>query len=272
MSIAPALPAARSGDTAAGVARRIGARASAIIRDGFGKTGIATVKGRGNVVTAVDFAVEAAVREILLDEYPDVAILSEETASTTRSQEWMWVVDPVDGTKNFSRGIPHFCFTAALCYADEPIVAITVQPLLEDEYLAVRGEGLSINGVAQAPLEASTLRDAVIAIDLGYDVDLGARNLDLAALLWPHVEALRVPGSAALDAAYLAGGRWDLYVHSSLEPWDIAAGLLLVREAGGEITTREGRPATIHDSAVVGGTPAILEEFRAVAGHLPWRP
>src|SRR5690606_17215252 len=116
---------------------------------------------------------------------------------------------------------------------DEPIAAVTTHPLLGDEFLAVRGQGLSLNGVPQPALDATALADAVIAVDLGYEISLGARNLDLASYLWPRVQALRIPGSAALDAAYLAAGRWDLYVHSNLEPWDIAAGLLLVREAGG---------------------------------------
>lgn len=272
MRVAPSVPVAQSGESAVDVARAIAGRAGEIIRHGFGSTAVAGIKGRGNVVTDVDFAVEAAVRSMLLDAYPEIPILSEETGSTTRSDEWLWVVDPLDGTKNFSRGIPHFCFTAALCFSDEPVVAITTHPLLDDEFMAVRGEGLTVNGVLQPPLEPAQLTNAVIAIDLGYEIGLGGRNLELAAFLWPRVQALRIPGSAALDAAYLAAGRWDLYVHSNLEPWDIAAGLLLVREAGGEVTGRDGRRATIHDTAVVAGTPAMLAEFQATAGHLPWQP
>ena len=254
------LPVSASGSSALGVAQRCSKEASAIIRAGFGRTGVSGVKGRGNVVTEVDLAVEQMCQEILKAEYPEHAILSEETASTVRDEGWMWVVDPVDGTKNFSRGIPHFCFTIALCFAHEPLVALTCQPLLDDEFTAVKGDGTRVNG-EPATTSSVSLADAVVAIDLGYDVDKGRANLDLAGLLWPKIGTLRIPGSAALDAAYLAAGRWDFYAHSSLEPWDIAAGLLLVREAGGDVRRPNGDPATIYDAAVVAGSPVILDSI-----------
>jgi fructose-1,6-bisphosphatase/inositol monophosphatase family enzyme len=211
--------------------------------------------------------VEKACIDLLHREFPGHAVLSEETASSVRDDGWMWVIDPVDGTKNFSRGIPHFCFTIALCHTHEPMVALTSHPLLEDEFVAVRGEGSKLNG-QPAKVSETPLAEAVIAVDLGYDIDKGMANLKLAQTLWPHVASLRIPASAALDAAYLAAGRWDFYVHSSLEPWDIAAGLLLVTEAGGNVQTPEGNPATMYDTAVVAGSPKVLSEILGVAGRL----
>jgi len=246
------------------VAQACSALASDLITAGFGRVGVSGVKGRGNVVTEVDFAVERACTELLRREYPAHAILSEETAADVRDDGWMWVMDPVDGTKNFSRGIPHFCFTIALCHAHEPAVALTSHPLLNEEFVAVRGSGTTLNG---NPVTVSSvpIHDAVIAVDLGYDIDKGMANLELARSLWPHVAALRIPGSAALDAAYLAAGRWDFYAHSSLEPWDVAAGLLLIREAGGEVRTPSGDRATLYDSAVVAGPPELLDQILALA-------
>jgi len=259
--VTPALPLSASGQPPIAVARRAAGEARRIMRDGFGRVGVAGVKGRGNVVTEVDFAVEAAVTEILRNEYPSHAIMSEETAASVRSDGWMWVVDPVDGTKNFSRGIPHFCFTLALCYASEPMVALTSHPLMDEEYAAVAGEGFTVNGRPARVAECATVADATVAIDLGYDEAAGKRQLELASRLFPGMQSLRVSGSAALGTAYVAAGKWDLFVHADLQPWDVAAGLLLVREAGGVVTNHEGQRATIYDRGVVAAGPSVHADF-----------
>lgn len=265
------IPPATSGRDPITIARECAAEAGKIIRDGFGRTGVLGVKGRGNVVSEIDLAVERACTTILAREYPAFAILAEETAATVRSNGWMWVIDPLDGTKNFTRGIPHFCFTLALCHGGEPLLGLTLQPLLDETFLAVRGDGAWLNGHRLHVDTSATLASAVIAVDLGYDIGRGTRALDLARELWPRVQAIRVPGSAALDAAYLAASRWDLYVHSNLEPWDIAAALVLVREAGGHVLNRDGSPATLESDAVVAGPPSVLADFLQVAGNLPWK-
>ena len=266
------LPASTSGKSALHVARDCAAEARGLMREAFGKVSVSEVKGRGNVLTAVDLAVEAAVTRRLAAEYPAHAVLSEETAAETRSDGWMWVMDPVDGTKNFSRAIPHFCFSIALCYDSEPLLGLTLNPMLDEEFAAVAGEGCTLNGRRVTVSGATSVQDSVVAIDLGYDDRRAALNLDLARFLWPGMQALRVPGSAALEFAFLAAGRWDLFLHSDLQPWDIAAGLVLVREAGGLVTDREGAPATIRSREVIAAPAAVHADFLAVAGHKPWRP
>ena len=264
------IPVSASGRDAVAVAHACAEVADRIIRDGFGRASIAGVKGRGNVVTETDLAVEHAVAAILAREFPDHAVLSEETAAGTRSQGWLWVVDPLDGTKNFSRGIPHFAFTIALCRAGEPVIGLTTHPLLNETFLAVRGRGTTLNGAPVTVTDCATVREAVVAIDLGYNDRRAARQIDLAGHLWPGMQSLRVTGSGALGFAYLAAGRWDIYIHSDLEPWDVAAGLLLVREAGGAVVQRDGLPASIESRAVVAATPGVLSDFSALAGGLPW--
>ena len=264
------IPVSASGRDAVAVAHACAEVADRIIRDGFGRASIAGVKGRGNVVTETDLAVEHAVAAILAREFPDHAVLSEETAAGTRSQGWLWVVDPLDGTKNFSRGIPHFAFTIALCRAGEPVIGLTTHPLLNETFMAVRGRGTTLNGAPVTVTDCATVREAVVAIDLGYNDRRAARQIDLAGHLWPGMQSLRVTGSAALGFAYLAAGRWDIYIHSDLEPWDVAAGLLLVREAGGAVVQRDGLPASIESRAVVAATPGVLSDFSALAGGLPW--
>ncbi len=266
------LPTSTTGKLPLEVARACAAAARALIREGYGRVGEVGIKGRGNVVTGTDLAVEAAVRDILRAEYPDHAVLSEETAADTRSDAWMWVVDPVDGTKNFSRGIPHFCFTIALCWATEPVVALTLHPLLDEEYAAVAGDGFTVNGRAAKVTACQGVREAVVAIDLGYDEGAGKSQLDLARGLFPGMQSLRISGSAALGTAYLAAGKWDLFVHGDLQPWDVAAGLLLVREAGGAVTNHQGAPASIFDRGIVAAPPAVHADFFRLATALGWPP
>ena len=263
------IPVSASGRDAVAVAHACAEVADRIIRDGFGRASIAGVKGRGNVVTETDLAVERAVTAIIAREFPDHAVLSEETAAGTRSPGWLWVVDPLDGTKNFSRGIPHFAFTTALCRAGEPVVGLTTHPLLNETFLAVRGRGTTLNGTAVTVSACESVKEAVVAIDLGYHDGRAAEQLDLARRLWPGMQSLRITGSAALGFAYVAAGRWDIYVHADLEPWDSAAGLLLVREAGGVAMQRDGRRAGLDSRAVVAATPGVYGDFTKLAKDLP---
>lgn len=253
------------------VARACEAEATRIMRDGFGRVGVSQVKGRGNVLTETDLAVERAVSSILSSEFPGHAILSEETAADTRSEGWMWVVDPVDGTKNFSQGIPHIGSNIALCFASEPVLALTLHPLMGWEFTAVKGDGCHLNGEPIRVSQHERLADSVVAIDMGYIAERGQKQLELALHLWPGMQTLRTSGSAALGFAYVAAAKWDIYVHSNLMPWDSAPGLLLVREAGGVCLDRDGGEATIFSEGVIAANPALAADFAEKAGHLPWR-
>ncbi len=264
------LPVSVTGRSALEVARACAREAQVLMREAFGNVSVSSVKGRGNVLTEVDLAVEKSVIARLRREYPSHAVLSEETAAETRSDSWMWVCDPIDGTKNFSRGIPHFCFSIALCHQSDPLLGLTLQPLLDEEFSAVKGEGCCLNGAPVTVSERTTVRGSVVAIDLGYDDARASRQLELAGFLWPGMQGLRVPGSAALEFAYLAAGRWDLFLHSDLQPWDSAAGLVLVREAGGIVTGRDGKEATIYTRAIVAATPGVHADFLALAASQPW--
>ena len=263
------LPLAASGRDAVSVAMECSRAATRIIQEGYGRASVAGVKGRGNVVTETDLAVERAVADLLSREFPEHAILGEESMAATRSDGWMWVVDPLDGTKNFSRGIPHFAFTLALCVEQEPVLGLTTHPLLGETFLALSGRGATLNGAAVTVSACESVKEAVVAIDLGYHDGRAAEQLDLARRLWPGMQSLRITGSAALGFAYVAAGRWDIYLHADLEPWDSAAGLLLVREAGGVAMQRDGRRAGLDSRAVVAATPGVYGDFTKLAKDLP---
>jgi len=180
-------------------------------------------------------------------------------------------VDPIDGTKNFSAGIPFFCTNLALCKDGVPQLALTYDPVRREEFLAVRGRGLTVNRSPAYASARSTVLESVLGMDAGFDDARGARIFEIMVRIWPGVQAIRIPGSAALGIAYAACGRFDLFVHHCLYPWDIAAGLLLVAEGGGLITDRDGEPATLFSDSTIAGGPGVHADFRRLTAGLPWR-
>jgi len=257
------LPVGSSGRDAVTIARACAERAVEQIRTSFRRVTV-TAKGDKNVVTEADVAVERLVTAILREEFPSHVVLSEEEASGSWSDEWMWVCDPIDGTKNFSQGIPHFGFSIALCYGGMPVLGLTVHPLLGWEVLAVQGQGCTFNGEPTSVSSRQSIRESVLSFDLGYDSAAGAAQLALAASIWPNVQSVRITGSATLGFAYVAAGLWDAYSHADLCPWDIAAGLILVTEAGGLISAMDGLPADLHTRHSVAGAPAVQRELISI--------
>lgn len=239
--------------------------------ESFGRVHRVQVKGRGNITTAADLASERAIQEILAAEYPDHTVLSEETAATTRSDDWMWVVDPLDGTRNYASGIPLFCVNIALCHGGETRLALTYDPVRGEEFRAQAGEGAFANGIRMRASQAKSVQASVLAVDLGYDDQRAAHLLSLVREIWPRVQSVRIIGSAALALAYAAAGRFDLMVHHMLFPWDVAAGILLVREAGGLISDRDGGPITIRSEGTIAGGPKVHADFLRLAAGYPWR-
>ena len=266
------LPLSSSGRSAEEVARLCAREAARIIMAGFGGRQEIRVKGRGNFVTEADLQSERAVLDILRSEYPQHFVLSEETANGWTSglgegadAGWLWVIDPLDGTHNYCQGIPYFAFNLALCRGEEPRLALTYAPATQEEFFALAGGGLRANGRPARVSDVGALKESVLGVDLGYDDRRAAGLIDLLAELWPGMQSLRVMGSAALGLAYAACGRYDLFVHRFLYPWDTAAGLLLVREGGGAVVEPEGGPAGLRSQAVVAGAPAAVEDFLRLA-------
>lgn len=275
------LPLSATGLRAEEVARRCAREAGRIIMARFGRREPMIRKGRGNFLTEADLEAERAVLEILRLEYPHHAVLSEETAGGWNSEAtappqpsdggWVWVVDPLDGTHNFSQGIPHFAFNIALCRGGEPLMGLTYAPAVQEEFFALKGGGLTVNGQRARASRAGSLRESVLGVDLGYDDRRAALAIGLLSELWPGVQSIRVMGSAALGLAYAACGRMDLFVHHRLYPWDLAAGIVLVREGGGAVVSRDGGPIELHSEGVVAGAPDAVEDFLRRAADRPWR-
>jgi fructose-1,6-bisphosphatase/inositol monophosphatase family enzyme len=253
----PPSPPANALDFAKSIARDAGRLA----REKFRQPQDIRSKGRGDLVTETDLAVERMLHDAIAREFPEHRVLSEETAASTPLDGWVWVIDPIDGTRNFVSGIPFFCINIALCHDGEPAVAVTYDPNHDDLFSAQSGGGAWRNDEPVRASASPTVLASVFGFDLGYEEQPGRAMLQLVSRVFPGVQSLRIPGSAALGLAYAACGRYDLFVHHFLFPWDIAAGILLVQEAGGAITDRFGNAIGVRSRTVVAGAPGAHADF-----------
>jgi fructose-1,6-bisphosphatase/inositol monophosphatase family enzyme len=261
------IPLAASGAKAIDVAWRCVREGGAIALAGFRGDRTIEMKSRGNVVTDADLAVEGRVTSILQAEFPAHAILSEETsADTDPMSDWVWVVDPIDGTKNYSMGVPFWCVNVALCHQGEPVVAVTYDAVHDEGFWAVAGEGAWCDGHRLSASDAPDVNSSILGIDLGYDDLRGAEQIALMARIFPRLQSIRILGSAALGLAYASCGRLDLFTHMNISPWDIAAGMLLIREGGGAASDRNGGPMTLRSHTFAAGGRRVHDDFMAKYG------
>jgi myo-inositol-1(or 4)-monophosphatase len=261
----PPLPRAADGATAREIAHRCARAAGEIFRAAGGPQATiskgTTSGGRIDPVTSADPAIERVVTEILLAAYPDHAVLGEETGDHAGEADWQWIIDPIDGTRNFSSGIPWAAFNLALYGRGVPRLALTFDPYHDETFFAESGEGTTVNGRAVRVTEAARLRDAFVGVDIGLEDTRGRALLAVLHDLFPGVQAVRIPGTVALGLAYVAAGRFDAYLHPSPYLWDFAPGELLVREAGGVATEIDGMPLTVASRSIVASGPALHEEM-----------
>jgi myo-inositol-1(or 4)-monophosphatase len=203
-----------------------------------------TEKDRMDYASEIDGLAEAEIIKELRRAQPDYAILGEEGGHQKGNRgpsRYTWVIDPLDGTSNYLRGIPHWCVSIALCEGAEPLHAVIFDPLRNELFTASRGGGAQVNGKRVRVSERRELQGALLAT--GFPPRERKRTdaqLDCLKSLLVHAEDVRRAGSAALDLAYVAAGRLDGYFEAGIMAWDIAAGVLMVREAGGRVCDFRG--------------------------------
>ena len=204
-------------------------------------------KQQMDFVSEVDKLAEAEIVKELRRAYPDHAILAEESGATGKGP-LTWVIDPLDGTHNYLRGIPHFCVSIALLEKGVPIHAVVFDPLRDELYTASKGDGAYLNDRRMRVSKRENLGGAMIATGFPFrQREHLVPQLDMTRAILGQAEDIRRSGSAALDLAYVAAGRYDGYFEIGLKPWDMAAGVLLVHEAGGrycDFAGRDGIPAS----------------------------
>jgi myo-inositol-1(or 4)-monophosphatase len=247
-------------------AARVGA---AIVADAFGSGAVAEMKGRNDPVTAVDRASERAIVDLIRSHRPDDGFLAEEGGGAVADGRH-WIIDPLDGTVNFVHSIPQVSVSVALYDGSSPLIGVIEDPLRGEVFVAAAGRGATLDGM---PLQVSTatLAGSIVATGFPYDHDRYAEGYAqvLGAVL-ARVGGLRRLGSAALDLAWTAAGRYEGYWELGVAPWDQAAGTLIVREAGGIVTDPWGVPATASTRLIVAANAAIHADLAAIVrAHLP---
>lgn len=248
------------------------ARAGAeVVRAGFGGDLDVRMKGDVDPVTAVDTAAEAAVMAVIGHHRRHDEVLGEESGGSGWKADRVWIVDPLDGTINFLHAIPHVAVSVALWEKGRAVVGVVVDVSRDELFSAVAGEGAAMNG---APIRVSDLAEMTnCVVATGFPYDRRAHATEYATTLGAvlaQVQGVRRFGSAALDLAWVACGRYDAYWEYGLAPWDAAAGSLLVQEAGGEVTDHTGARNGLDSTALVASNGLIHEGLRQiVADHLP---
>ncbi|MDD2468385.1 MAG: inositol monophosphatase family protein [Desulfobulbus sp.] len=219
--------------------------AGKLIKDRYNQPHDIAMKGAINLVTETDLAAEAAILACLAQDAPEIPVMAEESASTHQLTDAhpIWIVDPLDGTTNFAHGFPHFAVSIALVDSGRPLVAAIYQPMLDELFCASQRGGAWLNGCPIRVSAADQLINALIGTGFPYEVEHTLPDVmrQLTAML-PKVRDIRRAGAAALDLAYVACGRLDGFYEMNLQPWDTAAGWLLVEEAGGRLSDFSGAP------------------------------
>ena len=242
--------------------------AGAIQREHFGRDVQVGKKGVIDLVTQVDLEVERWFRGMIRERFPTHAVLAEELDDRSGRPDdprHCWVFDPIDGTVNYAHGLPIFCASLALEIDGVPSVAAVYDPLREELFTAERGAGARLNG---APLRVSGTRalvDAMLCTGFPYDVHQTVDEvIGLFGAFVAEARAVRRLGSAALDLCYVAAGRFDGFWEQRLHPWDMAAGALLVTEAGGRVSTMAGEAFDSREGSVVATNGLLHEAMLAI--------
>lgn len=234
-------------------------------------------KGPADLVTEADLASQEAIRRIVAETFPEHAFLGEESPAEARralgdennaAAEWIWVVDPLDGTTNYVHGLAQYAVSIAVLHGGVPEVGCVFDPVSGECFRAVRGRGAWLNGEAIRHSGENDLAQSLVAVSFPARIDASSRELQDFLAVLPHCQAFRRMGSAALNLCYVAAGSLDAYWATSTKIWDIAAGALIVQEAGGAITSLSGGPLDVKSGKfVAAATGALVARLVELLGY-----
>ena len=248
----------------------------AVLRDSFAGARTISFKGGIDLVTDADKASEAAVLAYLRTRYPQHSVLAEESGASGAGR-YRWIVDPLDGTTNYAHHLPHFCVSVAVEGPEGLLAGVVYEPLKDELYSAARGRGATCNGIALHVSDAVDLKRSLLCTGFPYNVHQHPEGpMGLLQRFIRKAQGIRRMGSAALELAWLAAGRFDGYFEFGLKPWDVAAGALLVLEAGGLCRRIDGAPLDLAVGDVVACAPGLegplVEECRTFLAELGYQP
>jgi myo-inositol-1(or 4)-monophosphatase len=231
-------------------------------------------KAKNDYVTEVDKAVEKEIIYHLRKAYPDHGFYGEESGiSEGKNPDYQWIIDPIDGTTNFINGIPHYAISIACTFKGKLEHGIILDPIKREEFTASRGKGAALNGRRIRVSNRHSLSGALIATGIPFNEKstphLSSYLQSMEDILQQQTAGIRRMGAASLDLAYVAAGRYDGFWEMNLQPWDIAAGILLVKEAGGLVSDFQGGNTMMETGNIVCGPSKVLKGLISITGkHL----
>ncbi len=256
------------------IAVKAARRAGSLINRATQDVDLLTVerKGVSDYVSEVDRMAEQTIVETLTEAYPDHAILAEEGGAKGQS-DYVWIIDPLDGTTNFLHGFPQFAVSIGLQVKGVLSLAVVYDPTRNELFTATRGRGAHLNDRRLRVSKQTRLQESLIGTGFPYrDFTYLDDYLKMFRELLPKTAGLRRPGCASLDLAYVAAGRYDGFWEAGLKPWDIAAGVLLIQEAGGLVTDFDGGENYMATGNVVGGNPKVFSQLlKVIQPHMSAR-
>jgi len=231
----------------------------------FGHSYQVEYKGEFNPVTMVDKLCEQAIVQKILDVFPDHDLLTEESSFESKGSPWKWIIDPLDGTTNYFHSFPFFCVSIGLEVEGEVRLGVVYNPILDELFYAERGKGAYLNGNRIFVSRTDRLDRSFVCTGFPYDVQ---QHVDFYLRYFRQFIArsfaIRRPGSGALDISYLAAGRFDGFWELNLYAWDVAAGSLMITEAGGKVTDFKGQPYSIYSGEILASNGLIHQEMLQV--------
>ena len=262
------------------IARRAAANAGKLIRNSLPRMEqlIVEEKNTNDFVTEIDRQSEAAITEVILEAFPDHALLAEESGAVGENSEWQWIIDPLDGTSNFIHGVPHYSISIACMHHGVAESAVVLDIMRGQEFSASRGNGAWLDGKRIRVSGRDSVARALVCTGvptLGRGIELRRQYFECLQQVSAQCSGIRRSGSAALDLAWVASGWFDAFFEIGLSPWDMAAGALLIREAGGLVSNFHGDPDFLDDGNILCGTPkcyrALLPLIQSELSAIPPR-
>jgi myo-inositol-1(or 4)-monophosphatase len=238
-----------------------------VLNDLFGKITKIGKKGEIDLVTEADLLSENIIVEIISKKFPQDNILTEEKGEYGRNSRRLWIVDPLDGTTNFAHSFPFFAVSIALQVDNEIVLGVVYNPFMDEYFEAVKGEGVFLN---KSPIKVSQVKDlkeSLVATGFPYNVYKEPGSIiELLKKMIVLVQGVRRPGAASIDLCYVASGRLDGFWEEGLQPWDTAAGSLIVIEAGGRVSNYQGEDYSPFQKSIVAANPYIHQKMVEVLG------
>ncbi len=236
--------------------------AGGILRERLHQQHAVHYKGEINIVTAEDRLSEEMLVARIREQFPGHDVLTEESEGIKQGSEYRWIIDPLDGTTNYSHGYPVFCVSIALEISGDIVLGVIFNPVLEELFVAEKSKGAFLNDRRINVSGTETLSRSLLATGFPYDIRTNPdNNIPYFIGMAVKAQAIRRAGSAALDLAYVAAGRFDGFWELRLNPWDTAAGTLLVRESGGVVSEISGNPHQLYSPGVVASNGKVHDEM-----------